>query len=114
MAHRYRAEGLETGTLLPSSLLSIFPSSFRSIANAVFLGQAGNFVREEISSAFIRLVCHTPELQAYTVQKLYVALLADVSQDSLTLSGVWLIGEFGDVLLQGWVAEEGEESRQVS
>ncbi|CED84885.1 adaptor protein complex ap-1 gamma subunit [Phaffia rhodozyma] len=75
---------------------------------------AGNFVREEILSAFIRLVCHTPELQTYTVQKLYLALLSDISQESLTLASVWLIGEFGDVLLKGWRAEEGEEVKHVS
>ncbi|KAJ7735664.1 Clathrin/coatomer adaptor, adaptin-like protein, partial [Mycena maculata] len=31
-----------------------------------FLRLAGNFIREEILLAFIRLVAHTPELQAYT------------------------------------------------
>lgn len=71
-------------------------------------------MREEILSAFIRLVCHTPELQTYTVQKLYLALLEDISQESLTLASTWLIGEFGDVLLQGWVAEEGEQPKNVT
>lgn len=75
---------------------------------------AGNYVREEILSAFIRLVCHTPELQAYTVQKLYLALLADISQESLTLAATWLIGEFGDVLLDNGVAAEGEAPRAVA
>ena len=63
--------------------------------------QAGNYVREEVLSGFIRLIAHTSELQSYTVYKLYTALRADVSQESLTLAGVWVIGEFGDVLLQG-------------
>jgi AP-1 complex subunit gamma-1 len=58
-------------------------------------------------------VTHTPELQAYTVQKLYAALRADVSQEALTLSGVWIIGEFGDVLLQGGNFEEEELVREV-
>jgi len=74
---------------------------------------AGNYVKEEVLSGFIRLVTHTPELQSYTVFKLYTALRADVSQESLTLAGVWVIGEFGDVLLQGGTTtgsgEEGEE-----
>jgi AP-1 complex subunit gamma-1 len=68
---------------------------------------AGNFVREEILASFIRLVCHTPELQAYTVRKLYLGLGADLSQESLTLAATWLIGEFGDVLLDGPVDEGG-------
>lgn len=50
-------------------------------------------------SGFIRLITHTVELQSYTVYKLFTALRADVSQESLTLAGVWVIGEFGDVLL---------------
>ncbi|KDE04276.1 AP-1 complex subunit gamma-1 [Microbotryum lychnidis-dioicae p1A1 Lamole] len=62
---------------------------------------AGKFVREEVLSGFIRLITHTPDLQSYTVYKLYTSLRADVSQESLTLAGVWTIGEFGDILLQG-------------
>ncbi|GAA5884309.1 hypothetical protein JCM3774_001512 [Rhodotorula dairenensis] len=61
---------------------------------------AGNYVKEEVLSSFIRLVTHTPDLQSYTVYKLYTALKADVSQEGLTLAGVWMIGEYGDVLLQ--------------
>lgn len=74
---------------------------------------AGNYVREEILSAFIRLVCHTPELQAYTVQKLFLALHQDFSQESLTLASVWVIGEFGDVLIQGGNFEDEELVRKV-
>ncbi|SPO20344.1 probable golgi adaptor HA1/AP1 adaptin gamma subunit [Ustilago trichophora] len=74
---------------------------------------AGNYVREEILSAFIRLVCHTPELQAYTVQKLFSALHQDFSQESLTLAAVWVIGEFGDVLIQGGNFEDEELVREV-
>jgi len=42
--------------------------------------QAGNYVREEILSNFIRLIAQTSELHAYTAQKLYAALKADISQ----------------------------------
>ncbi|KAH9820550.1 adaptin N terminal region-domain-containing protein [Melampsora americana] len=73
---------------------------------------AGNYVREEVLSAFVRLICHTPELQAYTTQKLYLALRQDVSQESLTLAGLWVIGEFGEVILRshgGAVNLESEE-----
>ncbi|EGF98494.1 uncharacterized protein MELLADRAFT_113519 [Melampsora larici-populina 98AG31] len=74
--------------------------------------KAGNYVREEVLSAFVRLICHTPELQAYTTQKLYLALRQDVSQESLTLAGLWVIGEFGEVILRshgGGVNLESEE-----
>ncbi|CAG8440588.1 11934_t:CDS:10 [Diversispora eburnea] len=69
---------------------------------------AGNYVREEILSNFIRLIAQTPDLNAYTVQKLYAALKADISQESLTLSGVWVIGEYGDILIKGGSFEEEE------
>lgn len=78
------------------------------------LKTAGNYVREEILSAFIRLVAHTPELQFYTAQRLYSALSSDLSQDSLTLASVWIIGEFGDVLLQGGTIDDGEEVKPVT
>ena len=79
---------------------------FCHIANQVHL-QAGNFVREEILSAFIRLVAHTPELQAYTASKLYNALRSDISQESLTLAATWVVGEYCEILLeQGLVDEE--------
>jgi AP-1 complex subunit gamma-1 len=61
--------------------------------------QAGNFVRDEVMSSFIRLVCHTSELQPYTARRLYNALKADVSQESMTLVAVWILGEFGDTIL---------------
>lgn len=74
---------------------------------------AGNFVREEILSAFIRLVAHTPELQAYTASKLYIMLQSDISQESLTLAAAWVLGEYGDILAEGGIVDD-ESSRPVS
>lgn len=74
---------------------------------------AGNFVREEILSSFIRLVAHTPELQAYTASKLYTALQADISQESLTLAAVWIIGEYSEILLESGIVDE-EQPKHVS
>ncbi|KAF9244665.1 adaptin N terminal region-domain-containing protein [Melanogaster broomeanus] len=74
---------------------------------------AGNFVREEILSAFIRLVAHTPELQAYTASKLYTALEADISQESLTLAAVWVIGEYSEILLDGGIIDD-DQPKHVS
>lgn len=71
---------------------------------------AGNFVKEEVLSSFIRLVAHTPELQSYTVQKLYYLLRADVSQEYLTLAGIWMIGEYADILLTSAPATNGSNS----
>ena len=65
-------------------------------------------------ASFIRLVTHTPELQGYAAQRLFAALKSDLSQDSLTLAGVWTIGEFGDVLLQAGQFEDEESVREVN
>lgn len=81
---------------------------------ALFFLQAGNFVREEILSAFIRLVAHTPELQAYTVSKLFLALKADISQESLTLAATWVVGEYSEVLLENGVISDEDQSIRVS
>ncbi|CAO3568354.1 unnamed protein product [Mortierella alpina] len=75
---------------------------------------AGNYVREEMLAAFIRLVTQTSEMQGYTVQKLYMALKEDISQESLTLAGVWVIGEYGDILVRGGSYEEEELAKEVS
>ncbi|CAJ0626251.1 7030_t:CDS:10 [Entrophospora sp. SA101] len=76
--------------------------------------EAGNYVREEILSNFIRLVAHTSELHAYTVQRLYSDLKDDISQESLTLAGVWIIGEYGDVLIKGGNFEEEGLVKEVT
>ncbi|GAO48354.1 Adaptor protein complex AP-1 gamma subunit [Saitoella complicata NRRL Y-17804] len=74
---------------------------------------AGNYVKEQILSSFIRLVGTTPELQQYAAQKLYASLQADISQEGLILAGAWIIGEFGDALLKGGNFEEEELVREV-
>jgi AP-1 complex subunit gamma-1 len=77
------------------------------------LSLAGNYVKEQILSSFIRLVATTPELQQYVVQKLYTALRKDITQESLTLAAAWCIGEFGDLLLKGGNYEEVELVQEV-
>ncbi|CAK7264070.1 clathrin associated protein complex large subunit [Sporothrix epigloea] len=72
------------------------------------LSLAGNYVKEPIMSSFIRLVATTPELQTYTVQKLYANLKKDITQESLTQAAAWSIGEYGDALLRGGQYEEEE------
>jgi AP-1 complex subunit gamma-1 len=72
------------------------------------LSLAGNYVKEQILSSFIRLVATTLELQQYVVQKLYISLRKDITQESLTLAAAWCIGEFGEALLRGGNYEEEE------
>ncbi|KOS17330.1 AP-1 complex subunit gamma-1 [Escovopsis weberi] len=71
---------------------------------------AGNYVKEQILSSFIRLIATTPELQAYAVHKLYTNLKKDITQESLTQAGAWCVGEFADALLQGGQFENDELS----
>lgn len=71
-------------------------------------------MREEVLSAFIRLVAHTPELQAYTASKLYLALKADISQESLTLAATWVIGEYSEVLLENGIISDDDQPARVS
>ncbi len=78
------------------------------------LSLAGNAVKEQILSSFIRLVATTPELQQYVVQKLYAALRKDITQEGLILAGAWCIGEFGDLLLKGGNYEEEELVQEVT
>ena len=74
---------------------------------------AGNFVKEEILSSFIRLIATSPDLQIYSVQKLYANLKSDITQEALTLAGGWTIGEYGDALLRGGSYEEEELVQEV-
>ncbi|EMD00572.1 hypothetical protein BAUCODRAFT_144223 [Baudoinia panamericana UAMH 10762] len=74
---------------------------------------AGNFVREQILSSFVRLIATTPELQTYCAQKLYASLREDISQEGLNLAGAWVIGEYGDALLRGGSYEEEELVHEV-
>lgn len=64
-------------------------------------------------SSFVRLIATTPDLQTYSVQKLFAALKDDITQEGLTLAGSWVIGEFGDALLRGGQYEEEELVKEV-
>lgn len=64
-------------------------------------------------SSFVRLIATTPDLQTYSVQKLYAALKDDITQEGLTQAGSWVIGEYGDALLRGGQYEEEELVKEV-
>lgn len=74
---------------------------------------AGSYVKEQILSSFVRLIATTPDLQTYSVQKLYVGLKDDITQEGLTLAGTWVIGEYGDALIRGGQYEEEELVQEV-
>ncbi|KAK9362622.1 adaptin N terminal region-domain-containing protein [Lipomyces starkeyi] len=74
---------------------------------------AGNYISEQIISQFIALVSNTPNMQLYTVQKLYSLLRSDITQEGLTLAGAWIIGEYGDELLKAGTFEDEETTLEV-
>lgn len=74
---------------------------------------AGNYVKEQILSSFVRLIATAPELQTYAVQKLYANLKKDITQESLAQAGAWCIGEYADALLKGGQYEEEELVKEV-
>lgn len=74
---------------------------------------AGSYVKEQILSSFVRLIATTPDLQTYSVQKLYAGLKDDITQEGLTLAGTWVIGEYGDALIRGGQYEEEELVQEV-
>ncbi|UNI24456.1 clathrin associated protein complex large subunit [Purpureocillium takamizusanense] len=77
------------------------------------LSLAGNYVKEQILSSFVRLIATTSELQTYAVQKLYTNLKKDITQESLTQAGAWCVGEYADALLKGGQYEAEELVQEV-
>ncbi|XP_029442740.1 AP-1 complex subunit gamma-1-like isoform X2 [Rhinatrema bivittatum] len=65
------------------------------------LTKAGGYVRDDAVANLIHLISSARELHAYTVQKLYAALVTDISQQPLVQVATWCIGEYGDQLLAG-------------
>uniref|UniRef100_A0A673J111 AP-1 complex subunit gamma n=1 Tax=Sinocyclocheilus rhinocerous TaxID=307959 RepID=A0A673J111_9TELE len=80
-------------------------------ASGIFLA-AENYVRDDSVPNLIQLITNSVEMHAYTVQRLYKALLDDISQQPLVQVASWCIGEYGDLLVSGQCEEE--EPIQVS
>ncbi|XP_036390911.1 AP-1 complex subunit gamma-1 isoform X1 [Megalops cyprinoides] len=70
------------------------------------LTTAGSYVRDDSVPNLIQLITNSVEMHAYTVQKLYKALLDDISQQPLVQVASWCIGEYGDLLVSGQCEEE--------
>uniref|UniRef100_A0A8C7X4V3 Adaptor related protein complex 1 subunit gamma 1 n=1 Tax=Oryzias sinensis TaxID=183150 RepID=A0A8C7X4V3_9TELE len=70
------------------------------------LTTAGSYVRDDSVPNLIQLITNSVEMHAYTVQRLYKALLDDISQQPLVQVASWCIGEYGDLLISGQCEEE--------
>lgn len=58
-------------------------------------------VREEFISQLITVIATTPDLHQYSVTKAYYAMKENVNQIGMVQLGIWLVGEFGEMLVNG-------------
>uniref|UniRef100_A0A2I3GKX6 AP-1 complex subunit gamma n=1 Tax=Nomascus leucogenys TaxID=61853 RepID=A0A2I3GKX6_NOMLE len=65
-----------------------------------------SYVRDDAVPNLIQLITNSVEMHAYTVQRLYKAILGDYSQQPLVQVAAWCIGEYGDLLVSGQCDEE--------
>uniref|UniRef100_A0A8C2SVL1 AP-1 complex subunit gamma n=1 Tax=Coturnix japonica TaxID=93934 RepID=A0A8C2SVL1_COTJA len=78
-------------------------------ASGIFLAAENVFafyVRDDAVPNLIQLITNSVEMHAYTVQRLYKAILGDYSQQPLVQVASWCIGEYGDLLVSGQCEEE--------
>ena len=58
-------------------------------------------MREEYISQIITVIATTPELHQYSVTKVWFSMKENLNQIGLVQLGVWLVGEFGEMLING-------------
>jgi AP-1 complex subunit gamma-1 len=75
---------------------------------------AGNFVAEETVSNAINLVVNTPELQLYSLHKLFIAIQNNLGQEGLVKFGIYLLGEFGLEMINNPAEGPDGETIQVT
>ncbi len=59
------------------------------------------FVRENYISQLITVIATTPDLHHYSVTKAYFAMKENLNQIGMVQIGIWLVGEFGEMLVNG-------------
>ncbi len=84
---------------------------------------SGNFVSEETTSSVINLIISTPELNLYSVHKLFLALKNNLGQvtissnsfqEGLVKVGVYILGEFANILVTNSVQGPDGETITVT
>lgn len=58
-------------------------------------------VREEYISQVITVVATNPSLHQYSIVRAYYAMKENLNQVGMVQLGVWLLGEFGEMLING-------------
>lgn len=62
---------------------------------------AGNYVKDESLSSLIHVISSTQQLQTYAMHKIFFSLRENINQDGLVKVGLWCLGEFGNLLVNG-------------
>ena len=62
---------------------------------------SGNYVKDESLSSLTHLISSTPQLQSYAVHKIFFSLRENLNQEGLNKVGLWCLGEFGNLLVNG-------------
>eukprot|EP00392_Amoebophrya_sp_AT5.2_P003401 g3406.t1 len=75
---------------------------------------AGNFVQEETRSQFCQIVGSSPPLHEYVAHKVYFSIQENLNQEAMVLTGVWVIGEYGDYLVKGSATGPSGEAIKIS
>ncbi|EPZ33272.1 AP-1 complex subunit gamma-1-like protein [Rozella allomycis CSF55] len=67
---------------------------------------AGDFAKEEAIFNLLKTIGHAKEIQAYATCQFFQTMQSGNLQEGLVLSSLWLVGEFGEVLLNGGKIED--------
>ncbi|PWA85586.1 hypothetical protein CTI12_AA147980 [Artemisia annua] len=63
------------------------------------LSEAGNYVKDAVWHAIIKMISSSSNIQGYSVRSLYLAIKLSGHQETLVKVAVWCIGEYGDMLV---------------
>jgi AP-1 complex subunit gamma-1 len=83
-----------------------------TVVRVLFL--AGMYMTEDIPESLILLIANTPEMYAYSVQKLYMVLIDDIYQQNLARVACWCIGEYGELLVNPPEGEAADPSVRIT
>ncbi|KAL5260325.1 hypothetical protein ACHWQZ_G010447 [Mnemiopsis leidyi] len=61
----------------------------------------GHYVRDDVVNSVTQSISESPEMYAFIVQKLFLALREDIAQQPLVQVATWAIGEYGELLVAG-------------
>lgn len=91
---------LELTTKITQSMEKYSPSIKWQIDTLIkMLSLSANYVSDESISSIINLIISTPELQLYSIHKLFIAMQNNLGQEALIKVGIYILGEFSPMLI---------------